>query len=160
MQDRQNGLRLSQPFQYRMAQHQVVGFCQLPEQVLPGRLDERCRLPCLGKARAGAFKHRCGGLGEGDMVTALSQPQGHMTQARANIQNAQRAFGQGFGQVRLKHRKADCTFGTAVDFFGKACGQGVEMAVFHRANRRSLSASLARTTCSMSRPSSLHSNNR
>ncbi|MNJ68814.1 hypothetical protein D3C77_650960 [compost metagenome] len=68
----------------------------MPEQRLPRHLDECCLLAGFGKAHAGAFKHRCGGLGQGDVMTAFSQPQGHMTQAGTDIQNAQRTFWQGF----------------------------------------------------------------
>ncbi|MNR49628.1 hypothetical protein D3C85_1690330 [compost metagenome] len=83
-----------------------------------------------------------------------------MAQARADIQHPQRALGQGFGQVGLKHREADRTLGTPVDFLGETGGQFIEMTVVHLAKRLSLSASLLLTTCSMSRPSSLHSSNR
>ncbi|VVN24896.1 hypothetical protein PS623_04479 [Pseudomonas fluorescens] len=93
-------------------------------------------------------------------MPALGQPQRHVAKAGADVENTQRAIGQGFGEVGLEHSQADGTFGTAVDFFCEARGQVIEMTVVHRAKRLSLSASLARTTWSMSRPSSLHSNSR
>ncbi|MOA16440.1 hypothetical protein D3C78_1366550 [compost metagenome] len=93
-------------------------------------------------------------------MATLGQPQRHVAKARADVQHTQRAIGQGFGQIGLQHRQTDRTFGTAVDFFGETGRQLIEMTVAHQLNLRSLSASLLRTTASMSRPSSLHSSNR
>jgi len=83
-----------------------------------------------------------------------------MAQARADIQHPQRALRQALGQVGLEHGEADRTLGPTIDFFGEAGRQLVEMTVAHWAKRRSLSASLARTTSFMSRSSSLHSRSR
>ncbi len=160
VQHRQNAFWFGQPFEHRMAQHQVIGFGELAEQVLPGCLNERCRLACLGKAFPGAIEHRRGGFGEGQVMAALGQPQGHVTKPGADVQHPQRPVRQGFGQVGLEHGQADRALGTSVDLLGKTGGQLIEVTVVHRAKRLSLSASLARTTCSMSRPSSLHSSNR
>lgn len=93
-------------------------------------------------------------------MAALGQPQGHVAEARADIENAQRTIRQGFSEVCLEHRQANRAFGAAVDFLGEAGRQLIEVTVVHTAKRLSLSASLARTTCSMSSPSSLHSSNR
>ncbi|MNF93030.1 hypothetical protein D3C84_756900 [compost metagenome] len=160
MQHRQDGVGFGQPFQHGVAQHQVVGFGELPEQLLPGCLNERGALPCFGKTLAGAFEHRLGRLGEGHLMAALCQPQRHVAKPGADIEHAQRPVGQDFGQIGLQHRQTDRTFGTAVDFFGETGRQLIEMTVAHQLNLRSLSASLLRTTASMSRPSSLHSSNR
>ena len=93
-------------------------------------------------------------------MAALGQPQRHVAQAGADVEHAQRAVRQGFGQVGLQHRQANRAFGAAVDFFGEARRQLIEMTVAHQLNRRSLSASLLRTTSFMSSPNSLHSSNR
>src|SRR3546814_10623813 len=93
-------------------------------------------------------------------MAALGQPQRHVAQAGAYIQHAQRTLRQGFKQIGLQHCQTDRAFGPAVDFFSKACGELIEMTIAHWPNRRSLSASLLRTTASMSSPSSLHSSNR
>ena len=160
VQHRQYGLGLGQPFQYRMADHQIEGRVELAEQFLPGGLDEGGRLAGAGEARAGPFEHRRGRLGQGHQVTAAGQPQRHMAEAGADIQHPQRAVRQGLGQVGLEHGEADRALGAAVDLLGEARGQLVEVAVLHGAKRRSLSASLARTACSRSMPSSLHSKSR
>ncbi|KPY83458.1 MFS transporter [Pseudomonas syringae pv. spinaceae] len=83
-----------------------------------------------------------------------------MPQPRADIQHTQRPLGQRLGQIGLQHGQTNGPFGPAVDLFRKARRQLVEMAITHLANLRSLSASLLRTTVSMSSPSSLHSSNR
>ncbi len=114
----------------------------------------------FGKARPCAVEHGRGGFGQGQLVAALGQPQSHVTQPGTDVEDAQRAVRQGFGQVGLQHGQADRALGAAVDLFGKAGSQLIEVTVVHRAKRLSLSASLARTTWSMSRPSSLHSSNR
>ena len=160
MQHRQDRVGFGQPFQHGVAQHQVVGFGELAEQILPRRLNERRCLPGVGKALAGAFEHRLGGLGQRDLMTTLGQPQRHVAQAGTDVQYAQRSVRQGFGQVGLKHRQTDRAFGTAVDFFGEAGRQLIEMTVAHQLNLRSLSASLLRTTSFMSNPNSLHSSSR
>ena len=98
-------------------------------------------------------------------MAALGQPQAHVAEAGADIQHPQRAFGQGLGEVGLEHRQADGALGAAIDLLGEARGEFVEVAVVgsrgaHRTKRLSLSASLARTACSMSMPSSLHISSR
>ena len=159
VQHRQDGVRLGQPFQHCVTQHQVVGLGELTEQVLPGRLDKGGRDAGFGEALAGAFQHRRGRLGQGHLVAALGQPQAHVAEAGADVEHPQRAFRQGFLEVGLQHGQADGALGAAVDLLGEAGGQLVEVAVAH-AKRLSLSASLARTACSRSMPSSLHSSNR
>ncbi len=160
MKHRQDAFGFGQPFEHRVAQHQVVGLGELAKQVLPGRLDERRLLAGLGEARTGTVEHRRGGLGEGQLVATLGQPQGHVAQAGTDVEYPQGAVGQGFGQVGLQHRQADRSFGAAIDLLGEAAGQLIEMTVVHLAKRLSLSASLARTTSFMSRPSSLHNSSR
>ncbi|MNP34482.1 hypothetical protein D3C76_1277710 [compost metagenome] len=160
MQNWQDGVGLGQPFQHGMAQHQVVGLGQLSQQLLPGRLDECCLLTGFVETLAGAFEHGLGRLGQGHLMTAFGQPQRHMAQPRADIQHAQGAIRQRLGKVRLEHGQANGALGAAVDFFGETGRQFIEVTIVHRAKRLSLSASLLRTTCSISRPSSLHSNSR
>lgn len=109
---------------------------------------------------AGAFEHGLGGFGQRHLVAALCQPQRHVAKASTDVQYAQRAIRQGFGQIRLQHCQPDRTFGAAVDFFGETGRQLVEMTIAHQLNLRSLSASLLRTTSFMSRPNSLHNSNR
>ncbi|MNP74915.1 hypothetical protein D3C76_1718690 [compost metagenome] len=58
-----------------MTEHQIVGFGELPEQVLPRRLNERCRLPSLCEALAGTFEHGFGRFGQRDLMPAFGQPQ-------------------------------------------------------------------------------------
>ncbi|MNP10416.1 hypothetical protein D3C76_1025630 [compost metagenome] len=159
-QHRQDRLGFGQPFQHCMAEHQVVRLVELAEQFLPRRLDESGVAPGLSEALAGAFEHRFGGLGEGHLMAAPGQPEGHVAKAGADIQHPQRPLRQRFGEVGLEHGEADRPLGAAVDLLGEARRQFVEMPVAHVRNRRSLSASLARTTCSMSMPSSEQSSNR
>ncbi|MCY1389925.1 hypothetical protein D9M71_47350 [compost metagenome] len=159
MQHRQNGVRVGQPFQHGVAQHQVIGLGEPAEQLLPGGLDEGGAAASLGKALAGAFEHGLGGFGEGHLVAAFGQPEGHVAEAGANVEHSQRAVGEDFRQVSLEHGEADGALGAAVDLLGETCRQFIEMPVAH-VKRLSLSASLARTTASMSRPSSAHSSRR
>ena len=90
-------------------------------------------------------------------MAALGQPQAHVAEPCADIQHAQRAVRQRFGQVSLQHGEADRALGAAVDLLGEAGGEFVEVAVAHLRKRRSLSASLSSTAWFISRPSSLHS---
>ncbi|VVN76609.1 hypothetical protein PS685_05331 [Pseudomonas fluorescens] len=78
MQHRQDRVGFGEPFQHGVTQHQVVGLGELSKQLLPGCLNEGRGLPGVGEALASAFKHRSGGLGERDLMTALSQPQRHV----------------------------------------------------------------------------------
>ncbi|MNG23729.1 hypothetical protein D3C84_1083670 [compost metagenome] len=93
-------------------------------------------------------------------MTALSQPQRHVPQAGTDVEYPQWPIRQDFGQVGLKHGQTDRAFGTAIDFFGEAGRQLIEMSVAHQLNLRSLSASLLRTTSFMSSPNSLHNSKR
>ena len=119
----------------------------------------------LTQRLAGTFKKlkNRGKLSEADLELkqrATGQTMAEcMREAGADVEHPQRAFRQGFLEVGLQHGQADGALGTAVDFLGEAGGQLIEMAVAH-AKRLSLSASLARTACSRSMPSSLHSSNR
>src|SRR5690606_13083882 len=97
-----------------------------------------------------AFKHRFGRFGECDFMALLGQPEAHMTKPGANIQHSQRALRQRLGKIGLQDGKPDRTFAAAIDLFGEAGGQLVEMAITHRTKRRSLSLSLASNACSMS----------
>ena len=76
-------------------------------------------------------------LGAGKVVALLGQPQRHMAQPGANIQDAQRALGQRFFEVGLKHREANGPFGAAIDFFGEAGRQLIEVTVTHLLKRPS-----------------------
>ncbi|MNS55299.1 hypothetical protein D3C72_881280 [compost metagenome] len=94
MQHRQDRVRLGEPFEHGVANHQIVRFSELPEQFLPRRLDECCGLPGVGEALARAVEHRCGGLGEGYVMAALGQPQRHVAEAAANVEHSQRTIRQ------------------------------------------------------------------
>ncbi|MCY1369746.1 hypothetical protein D9M69_568000 [compost metagenome] len=155
----EDGVGLGQPFQHRVAEHQVVGFGELAEQFLPGRLDEGGRLAGFGEALAGAFEHGFGGFGEGHLAAALGQPERHVAESGADVEHPQGAVGQHFGQVGLEYGEADGALGAAIDLLGEAGRHFIEVAVGHL-KRLSLSASLARTTSSMSRPSSAQSSSR
>lgn len=78
-------------------------------------------------------------------MAALGQPQAHVAEPGANVEHAQLALRQGFGQVGLEHGQADRTLGAAVDLLGEAGGEFIEVAVAHLRKRRSLSASLSST---------------
>ncbi len=160
MQHRQDRVGFGQPFQHGVADHQIVRFGELTEQFLPRRLNECRGLPGFGETLAGAFEHRLGRLGEGHVMPAFGQPQRHVAEAATDVEHPQRTIRQRFGEVGLQHREANRAFGAAVDFFGEPRRQLIEMPVAHQLNRRSLSASLARTTSFMSSPNSLHSSNR
>lgn len=100
-----------------------------------------------------------------DIGAGLGQPQAHVAEAAANVEDPQRALRQRFLEVGLEYGQTDGALGAAVDFLGEAGGQLVEVAITHAEasgamKRRSLSASLARTTCSRFRPSSLQSSRR
>ncbi|MCY1390368.1 hypothetical protein D9M71_51870 [compost metagenome] len=159
-QHREDRLGFGQPFQHGVAQHQVVGLVELAEQFLPRRLDEGRLLAGLGELPAGAREHGFGGFGEGHLMAAPGQPQRHVAEPGADVEHPQRPLRQRLGEVGLEHGEADRALGAAVDLLGEARRQFVEMPVAHVRNRRSLSASLARTTCSMSMPSSEQSSNR
>jgi len=74
VQHRQDRMGFGQPFEHGVAEHQVIGFGELAEEVLPGRLDKGRVLSGLGKSLARALEHRFGGFGEGHLMTALGQP--------------------------------------------------------------------------------------
>ena len=143
-----------------MADDQVEGRREAPLQFLPRRVEEGCLDTRLGEALAGASQHGLGWLGQGYLMAALGQPQGHVAKPGSDVEHPQWALGQRLAEVGLQHGEADSALGAAIDLFGEAGRQLVEVTVTHQLNRRSLSASLARTTCSMSRPSSLHSRSR
>src|SRR5690606_31349669 len=63
MQRRQDRLRLGEPLQYRVADHQIEATVDACLDVLPGRLNERGLLPGFGEALARALEHRRRGLG-------------------------------------------------------------------------------------------------
>lgn len=149
-----------QPLEHGVAEHQVVGLGELAEQFLPGRLDEFGGLPGFGEALAGAVEHGLRWLGEGYAVAASGQPERHVAEPGADVEDPQRSLREGFGEVGLEYREADRTLGAAVDLFGEARRQFVEVAVAHGRKRRSQSASLARTTCSRSRPVSPQNSSR
>ena len=52
MQYRKNGIRLGQPLQHGMTEHQIVRFMQLAKQFLPGCLNESGRLAGFAEAFA------------------------------------------------------------------------------------------------------------
>src|SRR5690606_11690618 len=122
---------------------------------LPRGLDEGGALTGFGESLACAIEHRLGGFSQGHVMPTFGQPQRHMPKTCADIQNAQLALGQRFAEVGLQHGQANRTFGAAIDLFRETRRQLIEMAVTHLANLRSLSASLLRTTASISSPSSL-----
>ncbi|VVN42218.1 hypothetical protein PS634_05491 [Pseudomonas fluorescens] len=93
MQHRQDGVRLGQPLQHSVTNHQIVSIGQQFGQRLPGCLDEGRRLSGLGEALTSAFEHRFGRFGQCHLMTALGQPQRHVTQASADVQHAQWSFG-------------------------------------------------------------------
>ncbi|MNP60394.1 hypothetical protein D3C76_1554740 [compost metagenome] len=88
MQHRQDALGFGQPFEHGVAEHQVVALGQLTEQVLPGRLDEGRGLAGFGKARPGAVEHGRRRFGQGQLVATLGQPQGHVAQPGADVEDA------------------------------------------------------------------------
>ena len=135
-----------EPFQHGVTDHQIIRFGQLAEQLLPGGLNEGRALPCIGKALACAVEHGFGRFGQRYLMPVFGQPQRHMAQPGTDIQDAQRPVRQDLDEVSLQNGQADGTFGAAIDFFGETGREQIEMTVAHLLKRRSLSASLLRTT--------------